>query len=341
MKFILFFFIFYFIMIAMIIAMPLFLSFVCIATIVFILYKIYEIFYFKSDKFLSIKEEIKDYISDCNELNRHIEELKNTYAEFNQTDYGNANFIDNSRYQYKRKELSKFIKSQYTYNCSLTVCRNAQQQPFKYLCKYFNISINEDTLNEFETVFNNFSAAEQGKKLIKNKKYVILSGINNRIPFLIRTFSKKKLDKKLGFEEVDFKTVYFPKYTFRYISGGGNSSMKVDILLDLNNLERFINYLSENIKWRKSVAGQRALMTSSLREKIKKRDHFTCMQCGNSIEKEPNLLLEIDHIVPVSKGGLTAEDNLQTLCWKCNRKKGSKLQENNIKKQIKIANATE
>ena len=41
--------------------------------------------------------------------------------------------------------------------------------------------------------------------------------------------------------------------------------------------------------------------------------------------KEPNLLLEIDHIIPVAKGGLTEESNLQTLCWKCNRAKSDKL----------------
>ena len=70
---------------------------------------------------------------------------------------------------------------------------------------------------------------------------------------------------------------------------------------------------------------QRVLMTQKLREQIKKRDHYTCCVCGNSIEKEPNLLLEIDHIIPVSKGGKTTEDNLQTLCWKCNRSKSNKL----------------
>lgn len=67
-------------------------------------------------------------------------------------------------------------------------------------------------------------------------------------------------------------------------------------------------------------------MTSKLRQRIKERDGFTCKQCGASIQQEPNLLLEIDHIIPVSKGGLTTEDNLQTLCWRCNRKKGAKIQ---------------
>ena len=33
----------------------------------------------------------------------------------------------------------------------------------------------------------------------------------------------------------------------------------------------------------------------------------------------------LDHIIPVSKGGCTVEDNLQTLCWKCNRAKSNKM----------------
>ena len=30
-------------------------------------------------------------------------------------------------------------------------------------------------------------------------------------------------------------------------------------------------------------------------------------------------------IIPVAKGGLTEESNLQTLCWKCNRSKSDKI----------------
>ncbi|MBN8649962.1 MAG: HNH endonuclease [Cytophagales bacterium] len=67
-------------------------------------------------------------------------------------------------------------------------------------------------------------------------------------------------------------------------------------------------------------------MTSTLREKIKSRDNFCCKKCSLSIREEKNLLLEIDHIIPLSKGGITSEDNLQTLCWRCNRTKGATIE---------------
>ena len=177
----------------------------------------------------------------------------------------------------------------------------------------------------FTSALNNFSAVEQGKQLLNNKKKIILDSIWNEVPWLIKTFSKSKFEKKLGFKPIDFSQLYFPTYTFNYISSGGNSSMHTDITLNIENLNKFVVYLSELVKFRKSVAGQRALMTSSLREKIKKRDKYTCKNCKNNLEKEPNLLLEIDHIIPLSKGGITSEDNLQTLCWKCNRSKGAKI----------------
>ena len=67
---------------------------------------------------------------------------------------------------------------------------------------------------------------------------------------------------------------------------------------------------------------QRSKMTPAFREKIKQRDNYTCQKCGLSIYDEPHLLLEVDHIIPISKGGMSTEDNLITLCWQCNRLKG-------------------
>ena len=65
-------------------------------------------------------------------------------------------------------------------------------------------------------------------------------------------------------------------------------------------------------------------MTKELREKVLKRDHYTCKKCGAFLKKEPNLLLEVDHIKPIAKGEKTKISNLQTFCWKCNRKKSTK-----------------
>lgn len=299
--------------------------FLLLIVALFVAWKIYEFYYYKSSKFKEIKQSIDAYINDCNELNRHIESLKNTDLISDRTDYGDASYHDSSKWNYQRKHLQDQRYAPNIYNCSRTVCNNAKKKPFEYVCKYFGIKATEEDLSKFETILNNFEAAEEGKNHLQIEKKEIIDSIQTKIPFLIKQFSKKKLEQKLGFEHVDMSTAYFPKYVFKYVSSGGNASTECDVVMDIDNLNRFILFLSEKIRFKKSAAGQRALMTSKLRQHIKERDNFTCKHCGASVQKEPNLLLEIDHIIPVSKGGLTTEDNLQTLCWRCNRKKGSKI----------------
>lgn len=55
-----------------------------------------------------------------------------------------------------------------------------------------------------------------------------------------------------------------------------------------------------------------------LRHEVFKRDGYRCRECGSSKDETS---LEIDHIVPVAKGGTNDIDNLQTLCRECNQKK--------------------
>ncbi|WP_212750474.1 HNH endonuclease, partial [Streptococcus pseudopneumoniae] len=90
-------------------------------------------------------------------------------------------------------------------------------------------------------------------------------------------------------------------------------------------IELLITYMDEQVKYKKSVKAQRALMTKKLREYVKERDCYTCQYCGASTAQQDLLLLEVDHIIPVSKGGMSTESNLQTLCWKCNRTKSDKI----------------
>ena len=66
---------------------------------------------------------------------------------------------------------------------------------------------------------------------------------------------------------------------------------------------------------------QRKLMTKELREYIMRRDNYTCRRCGKYMPDRVGL--QIDHIIPVSKGGKTDASNLQVLCSNCNAKKSN------------------
>lgn len=57
------------------------------------------------------------------------------------------------------------------------------------------------------------------------------------------------------------------------------------------------------------------------RKNIYERDRYTCQYCG---EKLPSSKLNIDHVVPKSKGGRNSWDNLVCACIKCNTRKADK-----------------
>ena len=55
------------------------------------------------------------------------------------------------------------------------------------------------------------------------------------------------------------------------------------------------------------------------RIRIYQRDGFQCRHCHTTRG------LQIDHIWPVCRGGRTVDSNLQTLCRRCNVKKGARV----------------
>lgn len=56
-----------------------------------------------------------------------------------------------------------------------------------------------------------------------------------------------------------------------------------------------------------------------IRWAVWERDNFTCRECGSRKR------LTVDHIYPEVLGGETSMENCQTLCKKCNSKKGMKV----------------
>jgi 5-methylcytosine-specific restriction enzyme A len=59
----------------------------------------------------------------------------------------------------------------------------------------------------------------------------------------------------------------------------------------------------------------------SVRVDVLSHDGYKCIFCGRNSKE---VTLEVDHIIPFSKGGSNEIYNLQTLCFDCNRGKGAR-----------------
>lgn len=92
-----------------------------------------------------------------------------------------------------------------------------------------------------------------------------------------------------------------------------------DIIVKLNQ-KRGNFYLNNDI-WQAICRVERGKVTNKMRFAIYDRDHYRCRKCGRRTND-----LEVDHIIPIAKGGKSTFDNLQTLCHRCNYKKGSSIE---------------
>ena len=83
------------------------------------------------------------------------------------------------------------------------------------------------------------------------------------------------------------------------------------------------------------MMSKRKAIGKKVRFEVLKRDKFTCQWCGRSPVTD-DVVLQIDHIVPVKEGGDNNVLNLVTSCFDCNIGKGAtKLDDNRVVAQQK------
>ena len=68
---------------------------------------------------------------------------------------------------------------------------------------------------------------------------------------------------------------------------------------------------------------------TAIRHEVFKKDNYRCKECGRTSKE---VVIEVDHILPVSQGGTDELDNLQTLCLPCNRAKQDRMFKTEMKK---------
>jgi hypothetical protein len=283
--------------------------------------------YFASQGFLAKKAEIASVVTEHNEVAEYVSEIRSRATfQLGSASTGVqahlASFENTSKHKYRRDRNVAEYQASNVHNCSLQVVRNASADPIKYLMKYFNIKADEANLADVENLGEGIARLEDAVDNLRQREASITSSFDPPT-FILKHYN----DEFMGHVGVELSPIRvpYPVYAFEYVSAGGNSSQRTTVTLNTATIDSLVETLSRKIRFNKSAAGQRALMTAKLRNLIKSRDSHTCRYCSVSLAAEPHLLLEVDHVIPVSKGGMTAEENLQTLCWRCNRTKSNKV----------------
>lgn len=279
--------------------------------------------YYDSPDFLKIKSTCDTLMSTQRDFNEYINEKVNSIYSLFGTKIVRQETINSDEYNYIRPY--KKIITPFTAEVSAAVFASAENSPLDYIIKNFypNKQSYPEQIQKLQLLVEELETLREAKEIIENYKQEYQQYLSD-VPDFIMQNDESGFYSRLGFANIDESTLTV-EYKFVYTSGGGMAQRSFTVPMNEETIIELINALESKLTLSAFAKEQRAMMTTKLREFIKERDNFTCCNCGNSIYKEPNLLLEIDHIIPVSKGGCTVEDNLQTLCWKCNRAKSDKI----------------
>ena len=279
--------------------------------------------YYDSPSFRKVKETCDVLMSSQREFNEYISEKVQSISRLFGTRVVRNETVNEDEYNYIRP-YKKTI-TPFTAEVSATVFASAENNPLEYVVKNFypNKKMYPEQIQKLHLLLEELETLREAKQIIENYKAEYQQYLGD-VPAFIMEHDEAGFYSRLGFANID-ESVLAVEYKFSYTSGGGMAQRSFTVPMTEETIIELVRMLESKLTASAFAKEQRSLMTKKLRTFIKTRDDFTCCTCGNSTHAEPNLLLEIDHIIPVAKGGCTVEDNLQTLCWKCNRAKSDKI----------------
>ncbi|MBQ9865862.1 MAG: HNH endonuclease [Lachnospiraceae bacterium] len=278
--------------------------------------------YYDSPEFEQIKSTCNALMDSQRDFNEYINEKAQSISALFGSRVVRGETEINDEYNYIRpykKSITPF-----TAEVSAQVFASAENSPLEYIVKTFypNKDQYPIQIQKLQFLVEELETLKDAKEIIEAYKKDYQQYLTD-VPAFIMENDEDGFYSRLGFANIS-ENILTVEYKFSYTSNGGMAQRSFVVPMTEETIVKLIEMLQSKLTMSAFAKEQRALMTSKLRQFIKERDNFTCKICGNSTYNEPNLLLEIDHIVSVADGGCTVENNLQTLCWKCNRQKGKK-----------------
>lgn len=243
--------------------------------------------------------------------------------------------------------------------CNNAVARKLLKQKKAIIHKKYPFTIRLKELKEENIDKTQTEKQEYRLKIDYGSRYTGLAILNNNnILWLAqlhhKTDIKSKLDARRGHRRFRRNKLRYRKARFSNRGNKNNGWIPPSLQSRVDNIQSWVDKLQkiiplthisyENCKFdsqlmsNENIKGieyqQGTLLGYEVREYLLENFNRKCMYCGKE-----NIPLEIEHIIPKSRGGSNRIDNLGIACHECNQTKGNKTAEEfgypNIQKQVK------
>lgn len=246
----------------------------------------------------------------------------------NKIEKENEEIVKNNSKNYKQlSEINDKYKF-YTFNI-----KDRQIKQREYSLKNYDRALAKDIVmyqieNNIDNIRFDIVNAYRNKKLYEeylnecdNINYVNTEDDIKNTGFNLKKFNK--IEKKL-LEKEKYKDVYniTVKVIVWYSSPKGQNNYSKNRTLQYEELSQLYMEWKKTNGYKITARFERSVINNDIRYEVLKRDNFRCKLCGMSAED--GVKLHVDHIIPVSKGGKSTMNNLQTLCERCNLGKSNK-----------------
>ncbi len=275
--------------------MIIFISIISVIVVGFIIFLIWNLTQKDHDKY-------DDFIWENSVCLKKLKEINNRYHFYS--------FVNlNQNYTYDNKNFYDTI------SCTDYLIYQLRDMKNKVSAQIEKIHINEKLypkyLNELKTItqFGQFESSIgklKREKLIKKEKSILERQVS--VPVTRFVITVTLCCSKMNGE------VYCNK------SKSFSERGVLNLIKRLNNKSG--TFYNDREIWDAICRVERGKVSNKMRFSIYARDGYKCRKCGVSDRYAD---LEIDHIIPIAKGGKSTYDNLQTLCHECNKEKGDRL----------------